>query len=569
MQKHLSSVFLFLIFLYFIVIGHTSKSAIAGAKAVSLSITDLQLRVSDRSEPPSVEGYRRIGYWDVEGKKSRDTLGNLGKGMMGLYTKSETTQDVSPCITDLQLRVSNKSEPPSVEGYRRIGYWDVQGKQSRDTLGNLGHWMMGLYAKSEATQDVSCCLEDIQLRVSNSAKPQAEPAGYELMGYWDVEGKKSRDTIGNLGHWMMGLYIKRSITPTHELGKKDIEQMIVQFGPHLYLRADEKYLMDDPEYVLDNGVSLESGIVEMRGKKPEHNYDSFQLNRVTSLITSNKTLIDDVLKVQKLIKDSPDSEKYEYWLRIDDSMKPGNLDRAKAQVRILPAEDAMHTEIQFWFFYPFNGPGRVEVCASSKMCDDNWLKQVGRHYGDWEHVSLLIRNPIKCIPKSSKLISVYMSSHAGGKRFDRSADGIFRSMPDRRNVLKFHDTHPVVYSAVSSHAHYSSAGNHPYKRVYSKEWGWPIKLGTASADLFDRTARDRLFRTYSHYRIISSDLPNFEVSEPEWAEFKGRWGQYEKLFDNIKFSGAKIEVWRYKEVGNGPVGPKQHKESWNKGDFHP
>jgi hypothetical protein len=301
----------------------------------------------------------------------------------------------------------------------------------------------------------------------------------------------------------------------------------------------------------------------------EDKYDSFKLNKVRSWITSNKTLMDDVRKVEKLIKDSPDSEKYKYWLRIDDNMKPGNLDRAKALVRVLPAADVRHTEIQFWFFYPFNGPGRVEVCASSNLCDDNWLKQVGSHYGDWEHVSLLIRNPIKCIPNSSKLISVYLSSHAGGIAFDRSPDNVFRSMPDRRRGLKFHGTHPVVYSAVSSHAHYASAGNHSYKRVYSKEWPWPFKFGTASADLFDRTAAERLFRTYSHYRIISSDLPNFRVSEPDWTEFNGRWGQYEKLIDNIKFSGANIEVFRYNEVGKGPVGPKQHRESWNRGDFHP
>jgi hypothetical protein len=348
--------------------------------------------------------------------------------------------------------------------------------------------------------------------------------------------------------------------PIAELGEQDVRETIAKFGPLIYFRSDERYLMDDPEYVLDNGVSLESGIVEMEDK-----YDSFQLNRVRSLITSNKTLMDDVRKVEKLSKDSPDSEKYKYWLSIDDSMKPGNLNRAKALVRVLPALHAMHTEIQFWFFYPFNGPGRVEVCASSNMCDDNWLKEVGRHYGDWEHISLLVSNATP-----PQLISVYMSRHSDGEKFSTVGRGlVFRSSTNPERILEFHDSHPVIYSAMSSHAHYASAGNHSYKRVYSREWGWPFKMGTASADLFDRTAGERLFRTYSRYRIISSDLPNFKVSEPDWLEFKGRWGQHEKLKDNIKFSDAKIEVWRYEEVGKGPVGPKQHKESWYKGDFHP
>jgi hypothetical protein len=118
--------------------------------------------------------------------------------------------------------------------------------------------------------------------------------------------------------------------------------------------------------------------------------------------------------------------------------------------------------------------------------------------------------------------------------------------------------HPVVYSAVSSHAHYPRAGNHNYQRVFSKKWG----LGTASADLFDRTEAGRPFRTYEadRHRIISSDLPNFSVTEPGWLAFDGRWGQPEKLADKIKF--GVIPAYTHKEVGRGPTGPKK-KSEWN------
>ena len=98
-----------------------------------------------------------------------------------------------------------------------------------------------------------------------------------------------------------------------------------------------------------------------------------------------------------------------------------------------------------------------------------------------------------------------------------------------------------------------------------------LESDTASADLYDNTQRHHLFKAYGNgFRIISSDLPNFKVAEPDWLKFKGRWGQYEKLHDEIHFraAGIPISVYHYKEVGWGPRGPKQHKESWNKGDFH-
>jgi hypothetical protein len=337
-----------------------------------------------------------------------------------------------------------------------------------------------------------------------------------------------------------------------DLGEEEVREMISRFGPLIYLRGDENYLMDDPEYVLDYGVSLKWGIVENAT-----DYDTFRSRRVQSLPTSAATLADDALRIEETIQSSADPGIYKYWLHIDDKMKKGNMRRAKAQVRVLPADD-WTTEIQFWFFYPFNGPGRVEVCAASTMCDDNWLSECGRHYGDWELVSILVSN------NAEELISVYMSRHSGSETFDRWDDGTYRSITDSRRVLHFEGlgrkAHPIIYSAISSHAHYPSPGNHKYKRVYSKSWG----LGTASADLFDRTDTGRGLRAYhpDGYRFISSDLPGFQVVEPSWLGYQGRWGQYEKLTDKVKFLGESIPVFTYKEIGNGPTGPKM-KTEWS------
>jgi len=71
----------------------------------------------------------------------------------------------------------------------------------------------------------------------------------------------------------------------------DVKEWVEKFGPLLILHPYEKYQVDDPEYVLDNGVSLKWGIVHMSGSKDEDKYNSFKLENVQSMPTSFKTLI--------------------------------------------------------------------------------------------------------------------------------------------------------------------------------------------------------------------------------------------------------------------------------------
>jgi hypothetical protein len=299
-------------------------------------------------------------------------------------------------------------------------------------------------------------------------------------------------------------------------------------------------------------VTLNWGIVEN-----ELDYDSFQARRVRSMPTSSATILQDVTSIKEGIASTDNPGQYRYWLQIPDKLKSGNMRRARALVHVLPA-DALSTEIQFWLFYPFNGPGRVEVCASSKMCDDNWLREAGRHYGDWEMVSVLVSNDAR------DLLGVYISRHRNAEFFERWEDGTFRSRTNSNNTMSFEglgrNSHPIVYAGISSHAHYTRPGTHNYERVFSKKYG----LGTASADLFDRTEAGHGLLTHkpAGYRIIASDLPGFQVEEPDWLQYDGRWGQYEKLTDKIKWTLDFIKVYTFSDVGRGPTGPKA-KQAWS------
>ncbi|MBU1195252.1 MAG: Vps62-related protein [Proteobacteria bacterium] len=344
------------------------------------------------------------------------------------------------------------------------------------------------------------------------------------------------------------------ILKSADVDEQKIRKMISRFGPLIYLHPEEQYLMDDPEYMLDHGVTLNWGLVEH-----ETDFQKFKALKVRSMQTSLKSFMNDVGEIKQAIESTSNPSDYRYWMNIHDSMKKGNMSRARAWVHVLPF-DALSTEIQFWFFYPFNGPGRVEICASGKMCDDIWLKENGRHYGDWEVVSILVSN------NAENLLGVYMSRHAGSETFFRQNDGKFRSADNSSRVLQVKGTgkeaHPVVYSAISSHAHYPGAGNQDYERLSKKKYG----VGTFSVDLFDRTKAGQSFAAYhqNRYRIISSDMPGFTVQEPAWLSYDGYWGQYEKLQDKVKMGPKakllKVKVYTYKSVAKGPSGPKMKKK---------
>jgi len=346
--------------------------------------------------------------------------------------------------------------------------------------------------------------------------------------------------------------IDARIVKRYELGSDDIAQLIQQYGPDLWLAGTgyvmppmpEEYFPDSPEYVLDNGTVLVWGLVQN-----ESNYDSFSFTPLGDVTTSTATLLQDVASY---VESSPyfGDPSFRQYLHIDNSLIPGSVDRAQAFVRVRPW-NWLSTELQFWFFYPFNGPGRAEICASGNWCDIQFCEQVGRHYGDWEYVTLRVDN------RTKELISVYMSRHAGGQWIARANNF--------EQILQFAGSHPQIYVALYSHAHYPTTGAHDYERI----WRTSYVVGTASADLRDLTdGYGPVFSTYlpGKYRIISSALPGYQVTEPEWLQFQGRWGQYLRNSDTFHIPQPfPIDVHTYTEVGIGPTGPAM-KSSWTRGD---
>lgn len=128
-------------------------------------------------------------------------------------------------------------------------------------------------------------------------------------------------------------------------------------------------------------------------------------------------------------------------------------------------------DVQYWFFYAYDdGPARFD------------------HEGDWEHVTITA-------DADQRFYSAWYAQHNSGVRYAASQ-------------LQFvNGTHPVVYSAVGTHASYPSAGN------------FNVTLGFT-----DRTSDGG-----PSYDTASNQVNVGEKSAPlggqSFIEFGGGWGE--------------------------------------------
>ena len=299
------------------------------------------------------------------------------------------------------------------------------------------------------------------------------------------------------------------------------------------LHSTERYRMDDPECLLDSGTTaLQWGLVH----HPD-NYDAFSIEGIrTAAIGSAAALAGMWWQARRDARaSSPD---FRCWLHIGDGTISGNQPRAKAFVSVIEAAGHGSVDLQFWFFYPFNGPGKFHVTIGRVVDDHVRMDTCGRHYGDWEHVTLRLVRAAGSSGLPWRLQDVYLSRHS----FSKWLGGV--------SALRFAGRHPIVYVARDSHAHYPAAGVQYYRSAWRQNFG----IGHAAVDLEDWTDNGPVFDASQpgHYRIISTNIADWRLAQPDWYSFAASWGQYEKL----KFSYG--HVYTYKEVGGGPRGPAFH-----------
>ena len=216
-----------------------------------------------------------------------------------------------------------------------------------------------------------------------------------------------------------------------------------------------------------------------------------------------------------------------YWLSLDRDLagpplepdlappgdpRRGDLASAKAYVRALHDAALGHTDLQFWMFYPYDGPGlaRLRPRFLGALRTDRMLSlwPAGMHEGDWELAVLRIDHA------TLQPRAVFLSQHQNGDQHvgAEAMAGLVRE-PDGRIRL-----HASLYG----HASYA----HPQER---KLFYFKRSLALVGIDLalIDRIETGAAWDLGQKYEVISTSWSEPAFPEPAWLAFAWRWGTYD------------------------------------------
>jgi hypothetical protein len=268
------------------------------------------------------------------------------------------------------------------------------------------------------------------------------------------------------------------------LAREELEEAIAKYGPILQLHPDEEYDNCSVEWFLEH-ASL---------------YDNEA----------------DVTIVHPTAEQLPqgDVEEGRYWLTLEKDAKGGDWSTSKAYVRAYWTQGMTYTDIQFWFFSAYNGPGRAHV--NGLLFDwvvntgDPDLAPLGEHVGDWEYIVTRVDN------KDKSLLAVIISQHGDGIVFeeDQIADSL--EMVD--------GTHPVIYSSLNGHANYAKVGTNYSEYVKHPKGGIPAGIEFSLHNTTQKGGKS--LDSSKYYQVISADWLEGRDAyvQPAWVKYPGRWG---------------------------------------------
>ena len=266
-----------------------------------------------------------------------------------------------------------------------------------------------------------------------------------------------------------------------------------QVAPVLRLHPQDQYLPASVEFFLPR---VELGIWD----RPSGNSD-----RVLGAVRVGQVSFDALLGQERLgqrsmssvlgVKRRTDWRLYIYgarkpsnvsavnWNRFCEETRRGQIDSAACYVHIRrPVDDSGALDIQYWFFYPYNG----------RMGSPPFTAE---HEGDWEHVTVRVTD-------DGHPFKAYYSAHDG--------EGSWYRVGPSSAVALVGGSHPIVYSAWHSHASY------PRPEVIVRE---------GSIDLPDDVTADGGPEIDTSQRLRLLALADTTVQAQPWVRFSGSWGR--------------------------------------------
>ncbi|HEU5102201.1 MAG TPA: Vps62-related protein [Roseiflexaceae bacterium] len=131
-----------------------------------------------------------------------------------------------------------------------------------------------------------------------------------------------------------------------------------------------------------------------------------------------------------------------------DTVRKGDLKNAHVYVNVVGSAAPALYEIQYWFFYAFNGPTTLRFDGTLGLSTDNEAPPLGQHDSDWEHITVRVDS-------TGAIVAVYFAQHSSGQWYPPASssttnDG-FHTLANTSQVL--------VYVAKNTHACYPWPGD--------------------------------------------------------------------------------------------------------------
>lgn len=271
------------------------------------------------------------------------------------------------------------------------------------------------------------------------------------------------------------------------LSIQTINQLIKKFGPLVKLHPKDESSPTSVWWMLENS-SL-----------------NFRENGGTR---QTRMLLEKGNVTSKIIGNKPYNEgnsRGEYYLNLEGDKKilkkgqgydTNNFSPADCYVNVVERDKDTVT-LQFWFCFAWQGPIKLDIPFV-----DSFLKKfdIGIHEGDWEHVNIHLK---KNGSNEYELYQVFFGRHQQ-KKGDllKKGDKDLTLVNDQLKPDK-NGTHPVVYSALNSHATYP-------------------KVLYLSKDVDKTSDKGPSWKCWEHGVYIGT----LEKPMPgqEWINFVGRWG---------------------------------------------
>ena len=297
----------------------------------------------------------------------------------------------------------------------------------------------------------------------------------------------------DLGDWI----------PRRAMSVKLLRQLIERHAPVIHFHPEETYFPSTIEWYLERALLIDgtTGATIKRHPKP------------------------DELPAGPADPGKPE----ELWLTLDpeiagpeleppltapDDPRRGDLASAKAYVRAVHHPKLGATDLQFWMFYPFDGPGliRLRPFSFGARRADRLLSlwPGGMHEADWELAVIRIDHETLA-PRA-----VFLSQHKGGDahmgeeemdKLERDADGRIQ-----------------LYASLYGHATYA----HADERKLSYLWR-SIELFGLELALVDRIERHTSWNLGDpdNHLLFSASWNEPALPEPAWVRYGWRWGRFE------------------------------------------